>query len=323
MGASRNAEFLLLRYLDHLVEELQTRLDKAVSNPKAEDIHKGRIAARRLKAAIDVLRPVVSEKHRKPLSRACKKLRRRLGPLRDSDIMLLHLQEIAKQARHQAAARWLAGQIKKERKDLQGDLSPKRLGRVAKDLKCWSGFHKELAEAGQAIDSLLAQSIHLQVDALIEQAEAQQSGRANDMHATRIAFKKLRYTVEMAQESGRTLPAGMLKMFKRIQDALGLWHDFVVIVQCSTDQQLAVRDAAMQQAVLNIIDHFLRQAMAQLARFGKLWSEFGEQMASALRDQFPLEIKSSGSKKDRGRPGSKRIRGRSALSASAPSNGQA
>ena len=131
----------------------------------------------------------------------------------------------------------------------------------------------------------------------------------------------------MAQESGRTLPAGMLKMFKRIQDALGLWHDFVVIVEhglkCSTDQQLAVQDAAMQQAVLNIIDHFLRQAMAQLGRFNKLWSEFGEQMASALRDHFPLEIKSSGSKTDRGRPGSKRIRGRSALSASAPSNGQA
>ena len=328
VSASSKKSFPLLSYLDDLVEDLETRLQKAADHSKPEDIHKGRIAARRLKAAIDVLRPVVSDKHRKPLARACRKLRRRLGPLRDSDIMLMHLEEIGGSARHAAGASWLVEQIKADRADIEEELSPKRLSRLCKDLEGWDDFRKELTEAQEAIASLLAQSVHLQLDALIEQAEARTSRQSNsDIHGLRIAFKKLRYTIEMAKESGHDLPAGTLETFKRIQDALGLWHDFVVIVarglECSTQEELAVRDAPMQQKVLAIVDHFLQKSLAQLDRFQKLWNEFGTEIANLLREQFPLENTATKSKKGRGQRRSKRTVARAIPAAGAPSNGQA
>jgi CHAD domain-containing protein len=328
MGVPGKATFPLLRYLDELVKDLQTRLEKAAHHSKPQDVHKGRIAARRLKAAIDVLRPVVSDKRRKPLARAGKKIRRRLGPMRDSDIMLTHLDEVGRNSRYAAAASWLAEQIKIERENIQEELSLKRLSRLCKDLQCWDDFRKDIADAPEAIASLLAQSVHLQLDALIEQAKAHEAKQSDsDIHGLRIAFKKLRYTIELAQESGQKLPNGMLKTFKRVQDALGLWHDFVVIVEqgleCSTQKQLAVRNAQMQQKILSIVDHFLRLSLAQLDRFQKLWDEYGNELANLLREQFPLEAAATKSKKDRGRRRSKRIVERAIPAADAASNGQA
>ncbi len=69
-----------------------------------------------------------------------------------------------------------------------------------------------------AVDSLTANAVHLQLDAFAEHATA---AGGHDPHALRIAGKALRYTLEMAVESGRPLPAAVAKAFKRMQDALG------------------------------------------------------------------------------------------------------
>ena len=52
------------------------------------------MATRRLKAALDLLKPVLSDEHLKPFSKVLKKFRRRLGPMRDLDVMIEHLGEI-------------------------------------------------------------------------------------------------------------------------------------------------------------------------------------------------------------------------------------
>ena len=86
--------FPLLSYIDELVEELRGHVPKAMKHWDAEAIHQSRVATRRLKAALDLLKPVLSDEHLKPFSRVTRKLRRRLGPMRDLDVMIEHLGDL-------------------------------------------------------------------------------------------------------------------------------------------------------------------------------------------------------------------------------------
>src|SRR6476661_8132802 len=99
----------LLQHIDRLMEQLHAQVPKALHAWEVDGIHQARVATRRLKAALDLAGPVVGKKRRKPLARVLRKLRRRLGPLRDTDVMLEHLEELV--AKHEAATRWLADHL--------------------------------------------------------------------------------------------------------------------------------------------------------------------------------------------------------------------
>ena len=100
-------------------------------------------------------------------------------------------------------------------------------------LGTWWGLREEVEEAREATDSLLAESLHAQLDSFAEQADRLTATPAaglrrfarQDPHAVRIAGKSFRYTLEMAGVQGHKLPAGIMKSFKRMQEALGMWHD--------------------------------------------------------------------------------------------------
>src|SRR5207237_1802689 len=137
---------------------------------------------------------------------------------------------------------------------------------VLTKLGAWWGLREEVAEAGEAVDSLLADSLHQQLDAFATQAGRLmagdrrtagadgEAGPRQDPHQLRIAGKGLRYTLEMAAAQGHKLPAAVIRHFKKMQEALGLWHDYVVLTEramaVSLDELLPHHDAAMQQKVL-------------------------------------------------------------------------
>ena len=104
----------LIAYLDHLVEELRRLVPLALRDWDPQAIHQSRVATRRLKAGLDLLRPILSDDARRPFKKVTRRLRRRLGPLRDLDVMLGHLDELSK-GRHASAAAWLTGQLNAQR----------------------------------------------------------------------------------------------------------------------------------------------------------------------------------------------------------------
>src|SRR6476469_7833461 len=110
----------LLAHLDRLMEELHAQAPKALNDWDEEGIHRARVATRRLSAALKLVEPVVGKKRRKEFGRVLRKLRRRLGPLRDADVMRGHLQELAPAAaKHTAAIGWIDGRIGRERDALR------------------------------------------------------------------------------------------------------------------------------------------------------------------------------------------------------------
>src|SRR3954470_24134003 len=86
----------LLAYLDELVENLRRLIPSAIRGNDADAIHDARVATRRLKAALDLLETAIDQRRLRPFAKTLRKLRRRLGPLRDLDVMGDHLRELKK-----------------------------------------------------------------------------------------------------------------------------------------------------------------------------------------------------------------------------------
>src|SRR5438105_4428070 len=119
MSTSAESEFPLLAHMGALVEELRTSVPKALHEWDEEAIHDGRVATRRLKAALDLLKWVVSKNQRNPFARILRKLRRQLGPLRDLDMMLGHLAEFETNSTDEPAVLWLKEHLRQRRDDVR------------------------------------------------------------------------------------------------------------------------------------------------------------------------------------------------------------
>ena len=338
---SAEPEFPLLGYLDGLMEDLRGRVSAALRAWDVEAIHQARVATRRLKAALDLMRPVLGKRARRPFARVTRNLRRRLGPLRDADVMLEHLQELASQGKHERAIRWLSERLCRERAAVRTASTKQGPPAVVlAKLGAWWPVREEIAAARDAVDTLLAESLHLRLDAFAEQADrlivqtqqkrhksapggpapessgAPVSGEAStagadgvegiaekaipvpppsghqDPHELRISGKALRYTLEMAVVQGHKLPGSVTKSFKKMQEGLGLWHDYVVLadraMQAGLDERLGHHDPELTDDLLELVRNVLRRATHHLDKFNRLWASEGETLTKAIRASFPL-----------------------------------
>ncbi|HEX8910856.1 MAG TPA: CHAD domain-containing protein [Humisphaera sp.] len=326
----KRREFPLLDHVDGLMAKLHELTPAALGDFDAEAVHQARVATRRLTAAADLMKPVLSKRHRKPLTDGLKRLRRRLGPLRDADVLVDHLCELRKEPKHADAAGWLLDRARADRDRLRagskdGPSAQKELRRV----EGWPLVRAEIVEAREAVDTLLAESLHLQTDAFAEQADrlvADHTGSADaaadddqgglqgagaegdavtadhaavptpaprqNPHDLRIAGKALRYTLEMAEVEGHSPGAAVMKLFKRMQELLGTWHDLVVLADRAllavAESQLAHHDAAAAERAIELGKHAVRRSSQELSAFVKLWQQQGQKLAQRIRSAFPL-----------------------------------
>jgi CHAD domain-containing protein len=282
-------DFPLPDYLDGLIDKLRQQIPVAVQQHDAGAVHQARVATRRLTAALHVLKPILSKPRRHEFAGTLRRLRRRLGSLRDLDVMIDQLTAVHA-PRSQLAIEWARRHLDLQR-DEQRIKTEKKIApaKLLTKLTGWGDVRQDIIDGRQAIDSLLAESLHLQLDAFIEHSDAATS---HDPHELRIAGKSLRYSLEMAVESGHRLPPAITRSFKKMQDALGEWHDFVVLAErlmsLSLDEELGLHDIPMQTAVLNLARMFLARAGRSLARFSAAWQKSGSETARIIRQTFPL-----------------------------------
>ncbi len=293
-------EFAILKRADDLVDQLRRLVPMTVKQWDETAIHDARVATRRLRAMVDVMAPIISASHRKEFGRVLRRLRRRLGPLRDMDVLLGHLQHMP--GRTVAAQEWISARLEQRQTDLRETAKrkiapPKVFGRLG----AWWGVREEIAANQEAVDTLLSVSLKEQLEAFVRRANALVGDKpvdpgddpaTNDPHALRVAGKNLRYGLEMAAAQGHKLPAAVMRSFKQMQDALGLWHDYVVLAECvlemSLEESLAHHDSAMQGNVIEMAKIAVGRSARQLARFSELWTERGQKLAEMIRGAFAV-----------------------------------
>ncbi|MBC8106534.1 MAG: CHAD domain-containing protein [Anaerolineae bacterium] len=290
----------LLTYLDELVEHLRRLIPGAIRGSDADAIHDARVATRRLKAALDLLETAIDHRRLRPFANTLRKLRRRLGPLRDLDVMGDHLRELAKDADPDRATAidWLEVRVEEFRKGAVSDARDTAPpGKMLAKLGTWWGVRDDISEATAITNSLLSDSLARQIATFAKESNRLVAplssdepstivGERVDPHAIRIAGKSLRYTLEMARVQGFAFSGEVMKSFKRMQDSLGLWHDFIVLTErmlsISGDEQLAHHDAPTQRAILGLAQVTLRRAEEQLDKFADLWIEKGVAITDAI-----------------------------------------
>src|SRR5689334_14111928 len=115
MGGKAHPAATLCDTLNQRVEDLRCLVPRAVKSWDPEAIHDARVSTRRLKAAIDLIGPLLTRDPRRRFLKSLRRLRRTLAPLRDLDVMLAHLDEFAHNERLTAPAAWLARRLQQQR----------------------------------------------------------------------------------------------------------------------------------------------------------------------------------------------------------------
>ncbi len=94
------------------------------------------------------------------------------------------------------------------------------------------------------------------------------------------------------------VPRAILRTFKRMQDHLGIWHDFVVLSQqmlrLITNEEVACHDQQLCTELLSMARTVWQRGQGRLQQFGKLWNAEGPQLIQdilksvAPRPQAPV-----------------------------------
>jgi len=301
----------IARVLDERVEDLRGLARRALRNWDSEAIHHARVGTRRLKAALDVLRPLLPNEARGEFAKSLRKLRKALGPLRDLDVMLVHLEELRVPASCAAGAAWVTQRLLERRGELRRRsarrLSPR--GAVGR-LEAWVDLEHDVADAQAAAGPLLARVTPTQVRAFAARADGvvaaatptamhpapdapSASGTpppAEDVHGLRVAGKLLRYTLELAEPLGFDVPGSVSKELKKLQDALGIWHDFVVLTNemlaLAIDAGLAATQPHLFGEILTLARLCWDKSEQSLNRFRKLWAERGAALVERVSAVF-------------------------------------
>src|ERR1044072_4599802 len=109
----------LWQFLNQKVDDLRGLVPRAQRTWKRDGVHHARVTTRRIQAVLDLLTPLLQEQPRRQLVKVLRKIRRGLGPVRDRDIMLAHLEELRKRGSCEGAIDWMSGRLAQERLNLQ------------------------------------------------------------------------------------------------------------------------------------------------------------------------------------------------------------
>jgi CHAD domain-containing protein len=201
----------------------------------ADDVHDLRVATRRLQQALEAffVRPFPARV--RSARRRLRKLRRALGEWRNADVLLAIVGRRKRRSRgagrrealalveaHLVAAR--RREIRRSRrKILHMDAIE-----IARDVE--RALDEAPAETGGEIGRRLVDVAESASEAFVAAlARAEASRSTADVHALRIAGKRLRYRLELAIELGDEASTAKLSRLKKIQDHLGDWHDRQVL----------------------------------------------------------------------------------------------
>ena len=210
---------------------------------EVEPLHQCRVATRRLR---ELLPLCASDLPRGAVSRVRRRVRRvghALGGVREMDVAIGLVDELANAGRLQPAA---AGRLRQHLGDERDRRRRRMLGRVSSTNA--RKVERHLAEVAKALGMRQqsdgwAQTLAVRMTRRAQRvreavAEAASLYVAERVHAVRIATKKLRYALEFAGDTGEGRTKTATSQLKAVQDTLGRLHDLEVLQSLIQDLPL-------------------------------------------------------------------------------------
>ena len=211
-----------------------------------------RVASRRLRELVPLMG--WDQHTTRKLGRRLRKVTRRLGTVRELDVLTLFIEELRASDKYPSATlerveAAVAHSRKAARKRLTAKLPTGKLQRIADKLEralkpADRGEGTERRRAGRQagnwfwpLEARLARRARL-VRSAIETAGALYG--VEHVHDVRTALKKLRYAAELCEEAGRPHLLADISALKSAQDLLGRLHDMEVFVAWTRQVQASL-----------------------------------------------------------------------------------
>jgi CHAD domain-containing protein len=232
-------------HLTALADAFNGAIAQCVEDADADAVHRVRTGSRRLQAMLEAMlrenETFALDHPARPWLRQLKQIRRAAGPVRDLDVHRKLLEKLVGKAApgsdanalHKQAetkqAEMLDDWLKSERKHLahgmQKQIRKRQRGlteRQAAVLNAIGSVSQESVRRGRSADAVALEDFVRAVDAmpLLD---------AENLHDFRKATKKARYVAESGAEKGPY--SSVAKALKRVQDAIGEWHDWVCLFE--------------------------------------------------------------------------------------------
>jgi CHAD domain-containing protein len=230
MTDTQPSELLLRQRLAAL-----TRLLPSARSGDVAAIHQARVATRRLREALPL---TTRGSKRRKLKKTASRLTRALGSVRELDVALLNLDELAADVSLPTEGiDHLRVIVNEERQRVCADMvrQVERLDLERFERKAFAAARQLMKRVDEGSDPRRLRAVIKRASrrALSLQGAIENAGGIylpDRLHQVRIAVKKLRYTLEIAKELSRSRAAARLRMLKAVQDLLGRMHDLDVLI---------------------------------------------------------------------------------------------
>ena len=219
-----------------------------------EDIHDLRVASRRFRAALNLLGPLCGNGKVPKISKAVRNLTRVLGSLRNLDEALLFFGSNADQAVLSGLLKRLAHMREQEQHKAIKALKDFRAGKLDPLVRNMAASLKMKNIRKMGISylpsylSTASTGLFGNIRTLLPSALHPEN--SDERHALRIAFKKLRYFLEIASRIMERDCDGMIEQLKKYQTLLGSMNDMQVFALLCRETATADELAAVEQVIV-------------------------------------------------------------------------
>ena len=198
-------------------------------------VHQARVASRRLRQALPLLGVRADADALDRADRRVRRITRALGPVRELDVTLLLLAELARKraAPKRALARVRAAvteERQQRRREMLEEIKPSKLNKLRKRLVQVAAPESEKVPTRSALTEANTQAAARarELKGAIERAGG--IYLADRLHRVRVAGKKLRYALEIQRELTKARSMTSLNRLKAQQDLLGRMHDLEILI---------------------------------------------------------------------------------------------
>jgi CHAD domain-containing protein len=237
-------------------QKTERALLKLSSQQSSESVHAFRTTSRRLQTLLEQLLPE-RDRNQKKLLKMLNRIRRRAGKVRDLDVQLAALRSLKVPQEPRRKTQLMHGLIelrakheKKLRKMLTKDAIRelrKRLKRGAKEVR------PETSSDALKVARAMLNEVVRPAGAVSEDV----------LHQYRMVVKRARYAAEFAPKSAEAHQ--FIGQLKRLQDAVGSWHDWLTLTQAAAKRLGDVNQSSLVAALHNVTGSKFRHAVAALA----------------------------------------------------------
>ncbi len=221
-----------------------------------ESVHGFRTTSRRLQTLLEQLLPE-RDRNQKRLLKMLDRIRRRAGKVRDIDVQLAALRSLKVPQEPRRKTQLMQGLIElraKHEKKLRKMLTKEMIREIRKRLKRGA---KEVQTKTSRDALMVARSMLKEV--------VRPAGPVSEelLHQYRTVVKRARYAAEFAPKSAEATQ--FIGQVKRLQDAVGNWHDWLTLTQSASKRLGDVNQSSLVAALHNITGSKFRHAVAALS----------------------------------------------------------